>query len=44
MVCGLADKGFKVSSLLKEVDRQIKQVVDGDIISGDGVTKSGIED
>lgn len=44
MVCGLADEGFKVSSLLKEVDRQIVQATKGDIISGDGVTKSGIED
>lgn len=44
MVCHLEEQGIKVRSLLNEVDRQIEQVVKGDIISGDGVTKSGIED
>ena len=44
MVGVLKDQGFKVNSLLKEVDRQIRQVSKGNVLTGEGVTKSGEED
>ena len=44
MVCALAASGLEVKAALIEVDRQIKQALAGNFISGEGVTKSGEED
>jgi hypothetical protein len=35
--------GIKVEGALKEVDRQIRQAVKGNLVTGEGVTKSGEE-
>jgi len=41
----IGDKtGKNVKGALTEVDRQIKEALDGDAMTGKGVTKSGEED
>lgn len=44
MALGLKEQGVKVEAALAEVQRQIKQASHGNIITGEGVTKSGEDD
>jgi hypothetical protein len=43
-VLTIGSQGINVQPALDEVQRQIKQVCDGNPITGEGVTKSGEED
>jgi hypothetical protein len=40
MVLSLQEAGVQVTGALTEVERQIQQVLNGNILSGEGVTKS----
>lgn len=44
MVLSLQAAGLHVDAALVEVERQIKQACSGNLITGEGVTKSGDED
>lgn len=43
IIRSLRDRGFSVNSALTEVQRQIGQALKGNLITGEGVTKSGNE-
>lgn len=44
MILEMGEEGINIEGALKEVNRQIQQCLRGNIITGEGVTKSGKED